>query len=97
MNSERGNSSVEAQPFAFRILTQQFGITGNLVGAPVSELRRLRRKGDLAWTKNKIMSLPVTRLATPEEIASAYVYLALESALFMVGHSLSPNGGALMW
>ena len=57
----------------------------------------LWRKGDPVWAEKKIMSLPVKRLATPEEIASAYVYLALDSASFMIGQSLSPNGGDVMW
>ena len=37
------------------------------------------------------------RIAEPEEIAPAYVYLASDEASFMVGQSISPNGGDVSW
>ncbi|WP_424926426.1 SDR family oxidoreductase [Agrobacterium pusense] len=37
------------------------------------------------------------RIARPEEIASSYVFLASEEASFMVGQSISPNGGDVSW
>lgn len=55
------------------------------------------RRGDPAWAAWKIESLPVKRLATPEEIAWAYVYLASDESRYMIGQSLSPNGGDVMW
>ena len=42
-------------------------------------------------------ALPIGRAAEPAEIASAYVYLASDSASFVIGQSISPNGGNVMW
>jgi len=55
------------------------------------------RSGDPAWAKWKIDGLPIKRLGTPEEVAWAYVYLASDESSFMVGQSISPNGGDVMW
>ena len=40
---------------------------------------------------------PLGRIARPEEIASAAVFLAGPGATFMTGQCLSPNGGAAMF
>jgi len=40
---------------------------------------------------------PLGRIAQPEEIASAAVFLAGEGASFMTGQCISPNGGAAMF
>jgi 3-oxoacyl-[acyl-carrier protein] reductase len=37
------------------------------------------------------------RIARPEEIAAAAVFLAGPGATFMTGQCLSPNGGAAMF
>ncbi len=42
------------------------------------------------------MQKPIGRLGTPEEIASAVVYLATDEADFFVGQVISPNGGMVM-
>lgn len=55
------------------------------------------RSGDPKWAKWKIDSLPIRRVGTPEEVAWAYVYLASDEASFMIGQSVSPNGGDVMW
>ncbi|WP_336801092.1 SDR family NAD(P)-dependent oxidoreductase [Kaistia sp. MMO-174] len=49
------------------------------------------------WRKWKEAQLPIQRIAHPDEIASAYVYLASDEASFMVGQSISPNGGDVTW
>lgn len=43
-----------------------------------------------------IASIPVGRLATPEEIAWAAAFLAAERSAYMTGINLSVNGGLLM-
>lgn len=55
------------------------------------------RASDPAWREWKTSQLPIRRIAEPEEIAPAYVYLASDEASFMVGQSISPNGGDVSW
>ena len=40
---------------------------------------------------------PLGRIARPEEIAAAAVFLAGPGATFMTGQCVSPNGGAAMF
>ena len=40
---------------------------------------------------------PLGRIARPEEIAAAAVFLAGPGASFMTGQCISPNGGAVMF
>jgi NAD(P)-dependent dehydrogenase (short-subunit alcohol dehydrogenase family) len=55
------------------------------------------RFGDSDWAQQKIDSLPIKRVGTPEEVAWAYVYLASDESTFMIGQTISPNGGDVMW
>ena len=41
-------------------------------------------------------SLPLKRLGTPEDIVSAYVFLASDEARYFCGQLLHPNGGEIM-
>jgi 3-oxoacyl-[acyl-carrier protein] reductase len=41
-------------------------------------------------------SLPLKRLGTPEDIVSAYVFLASDEAGYYCGQLLHPNGGEIM-
>lgn len=41
-------------------------------------------------------SLPLGRLGTPEDVASAYVFLASDEAKYYCGQLLHPNGGEIM-
>ncbi len=43
-----------------------------------------------------IKQIPVGRMGTPEEVASAVVFLASENASFITGSTLSANGGQYM-
>jgi 3-oxoacyl-[acyl-carrier protein] reductase len=43
-----------------------------------------------------IKATPVGRLGSPEEVATAVVYLASEPAAFITGHVLDINGGYAM-
>jgi len=45
----------------------------------------------------KDMQNPLGRIAQPEEIASAALFLAGPGATFMTGQCISPNGGAVMF
>ena len=73
------------------------GITVNTVCAGATDTPLWRRPGHEHWQKWKIDSLPIKRIGTPEEQAWAYVYLASDEASYMIGQSISPNGGDVMW
>lgn len=72
------------------------GVTINCV-CPGPTDTKLWRDGDANWNSWKASSLPIGRIASPEDIAGAYVYLASDEASFMIGQSVSPNGGDVMW
>jgi 3-oxoacyl-[acyl-carrier protein] reductase len=48
-------------------------------------------------TLAKETEIPLGRIAQPEEIASAAVFLAGPGATFITGQCISPNGGAVMF
>jgi NAD(P)-dependent dehydrogenase (short-subunit alcohol dehydrogenase family) len=72
------------------------GVTVNAV-APGPTDTAMWRAADPEWNAWKISTLPIKRVGTVEEIAWAYVFLASDEAGFMVGQSVSPNGGDVMW
>jgi NAD(P)-dependent dehydrogenase (short-subunit alcohol dehydrogenase family) len=55
------------------------------------------RASDPSWNAWKEQQLPIRRVGLPAEIAPAYVFLASADAAYMVGQSVSPNGGDVMW
>ena len=71
------------------------GITSNavspgLVATPMIE-KELRSKGG----KEKLTSIPVGRVSTPNEVAAAVVFLVSEKAATITGQTLNINGGML--
>ena len=72
------------------------GITVNCV-CPGPTATQMWVNTDEKWKAWKAAQLPIGRVGTPDEVASAYVYLATDEASFMIGQSLSPNGGDVMW
>lgn len=72
------------------------GITVNCV-CPGPTETALWKASDPDWIKWKISQLPIGRVGSTSEVASAYVYLASDDASFMIGQSISPNGGDVMW
>ena len=73
------------------------GITVNCVCPGPTDTPMWRISGTEATRKTLIESLPIPRVAEPDEIAWAYVYLASDEAAYVTGQSLSPNGGDVMW
>jgi NAD(P)-dependent dehydrogenase (short-subunit alcohol dehydrogenase family) len=72
------------------------GVTVNAV-CPGPTDTAMWRAADPEWNAWKISTLPIKRVGTVEEIAWAYLFLASDEASFMVGQSVSPNGGDVMW
>ena len=72
------------------------GVTVNCV-CPGPTDTPLWRACDPEWNAWKLSTLPIKRIGTPKEVAWAYVFLASDEATYMIGHSLSPNGGDVMW
>ena len=56
-----------------------------------------RRSSTSPETLAKESQNPLGRIARPEEIAAAAVFLAGPGATFMTGQCVSPNGGAAMF
>ena len=73
-----------------------YGITVNCV-CPGMTRTAMLSVGGSEFVQERLKALPIGRGAEPAEIAGAYVYLASESASFVIGQSLSPNGGDGMW
>jgi NAD(P)-dependent dehydrogenase (short-subunit alcohol dehydrogenase family) len=72
------------------------GVTVNCV-CPGPTDTAMWQASDPAWRDWKSSQLPIRRVGQPEEIASAYVFLASDEASFMIGQSISPNGGDVSW
>lgn len=72
------------------------GITVNCV-CPGPTDTAMWRASDPTWNTWKEQQLPIKRVGRPDEIAGAYVFLASDEASYMVGQSISPNGGDVMW
>jgi NAD(P)-dependent dehydrogenase (short-subunit alcohol dehydrogenase family) len=72
------------------------GVTINAV-CPGPTDTAMWRAADPEWNAWKVSTLPIARVGTVEEIAWAYVYLASDEAAYMIGQSISPNGGDVMW
>ena len=75
----------------------QYGIRVNTVAPGPTNTPMNARPEMREWLANKLASLPAGRMAEPEEIAPAYVFLAGDDAEQMIGQTISPNGGDVFW
>ena len=46
--------------------------------------------------QNAVQQIPLGRVGTPEDVASAIAFLASDEAAYITGHVLNVNGGMLM-
>lgn len=84
-----GMSKSIAQEVASRNITVNC-IAPGFIATPMTDfLNDKQREGILA-------KVPMARLGTPEDIASAAVYLASEEAAYLTGQTLHINGGMAM-
>lgn len=72
------------------------GITVNCV-CPGPTDTAMWQATERGWREWKAAELPIKRVGRPEEIAVAYVFLASDEASYMIGQSISPNGGDVAW
>lgn len=80
---------------ALALESASHGITVNVVAPGYTDTAMVQAVP--AATLEKIVSsVPVSRLAKPEEIARAVLFLAADEAGFMTGATLSVNGGKYM-
>jgi 3-oxoacyl-[acyl-carrier protein] reductase len=49
------------------------------------------------FKQNALKMIPLGRVGTPEDVASAVAFLSSEAADYITGHVLNVNGGMLMW
>lgn len=76
----------------------KLGITVNAVAPTFVETNLTRKRlEDPEFRRFVLDRIPVGRLATPEEIAAAVVYLASEEASMVNGAVLSVDGGWTAW
>ena len=48
------------------------------------------------FKQNAVKKIPLGRVGTPEDVASAVAFLASDEASYITGHVLNVNGGMLM-
>jgi 3-oxoacyl-[acyl-carrier protein] reductase len=70
-------------------------ITCNAVAPGFIETAMTAGLGD-DFKQNALTMIPLGRIGTPEDVASAVAFLASEEASYITGHVMSVNGGMLM-
>lgn len=79
-------------------LAREFGsrnITCNAIAPGFIETAMTAGLGD-DFKQNAVKMIPLGRVGTPEEVASAVAFLASDDAAYITGHVLNVNGGMLM-
>ncbi len=72
------------------------GITANAIAPGLVATDMIRKELKSKAGKQKTAQIPVGRIAQPEEIAAAVLYLASDAAGYVTGQTLNLNGGLLM-
>ena len=73
------------------------GILVNAIAPGPTDTAMLETDSTPPETLAKETDIPLGRIAQPEEIAGAAVFLAGPGATFITGQCISPNGGAVMF
>jgi 3-oxoacyl-[acyl-carrier protein] reductase len=71
------------------------GITSNAVAPGFIETSMTAALSE-EFKQNAVKQIPLGRVGTPDDIASAVAFLASEEASYITGHVLNVNGGMLM-
>jgi NAD(P)-dependent dehydrogenase (short-subunit alcohol dehydrogenase family) len=69
------------------------GITANAVSPGLVATDMTEKELCSEAGKQKLAQIPVGRIATPKEIASAVAFLCSDKASYITGHTLNVNGG----
>ena len=69
------------------------GITANAVSPGLVATDMIANELASEEGKAKVAGIPVGRIATPQEVASAVVYLCSDGAAYVTGQTLNVNGG----
>ena len=72
------------------------GVTANAIAPGLVATDMIRKELKSASGKRKAAQIPAGRIAQPEEIAAAVLYLASDAAGYVTGQTLNINGGMLM-
>jgi len=70
-------------------------ITSNAIAPGFIETNMTASLGD-DFKQNALKQIPLGRVGTPQDIASAVAFLASDEASYITGHVLNVNGGMLM-
>jgi 3-oxoacyl-[acyl-carrier protein] reductase len=74
----------------------KYNITVNAVEPGNVETEGLRAKNDAKAIEARVKPIPMMRLATPEEVAYAHLFLASDEAAYITGQSIIVDGGQVL-
>ena len=73
----------------------KYGIRVNAVAPGLTDTKMIRQAGE-EFIQSRISRISLGRMATPEDIANAIVFLASEKSAFITGQILGVDGGTIM-
>jgi len=72
------------------------GVRANCLAPHTILTEQVRRSAPEEWRERMAAAIPLRRLGTPEDVASAAVFLASDAAAFITGVTLDVAGGYVM-
>jgi 3-oxoacyl-[acyl-carrier protein] reductase len=72
------------------------GVRANCLAPHTVLTEQIRRAAPEEWRERMAAAIPLRRLGTPEDVASAAVFLASDAAAFITGVTLDVAGGYVM-
>jgi len=69
------------------------GITTNAVSPGIVDTEMIRKELNISSDNELIKSIPLGRVATPEEVAHVVAFLASDKASYITGQTININGG----
>jgi NAD(P)-dependent dehydrogenase (short-subunit alcohol dehydrogenase family) len=80
---------------ALELASEGIRVNGVAPGPSDTEGLRAVVQGDLSVLQSRVADVPMHRLARPEEIAEACLFLASDRSSYVTGHNLVADGGFL--